>query len=204
MSIITMVKVLGLVAALAIVGCGGDNEPGRTGTNSTTGDTTTTSASSTSGGIDPLEGADTDPKTGPGPAMNYGQLVGVEIGRHEGFDRIVFEFRGKSVPGYRVEYVDPPITEDASGKVVAVDGDAFLFVRMEPASAYDMAAGEASYKGPDRVEGSDAGTSEVQEVVKTGDFEAVLGWVIGLADKVDFRVDTLMDPGRIVIDVRNH
>jgi hypothetical protein len=28
--------------------------------------------------------------------------------------------------------------------------------------------------------------------------------VIGLADKVDFRVDTLMDPGRIVIDVRNH
>ena len=208
MKIITTAKVLGLVAALAVAGCGDEKEPVQTGagaTSSTTDEpTSTTGATSTTGGIDPLPDADADPKSGPDGATEYGQLADVQIGRHEGFDRVVFAFRGNGVPGYRVEYVDPPITEDASGKVVEVDGDAFLFVRMEPASAYDMEAGEASYTGPARLDGSDAGTSEVQEVVKTGDFEAVLGWVIGLADEVDFRVYTLTNPGRIVVDVRNH
>ena len=170
----TMAKVLGLVSTLAISGCGGDKEPAEPGpgaTSSTTEATTsTTGATSTTGGIDPLAGANTDPKSGPAGATEYGQLVDVRIGRHEGFDRVVFAFRGNGVPGFRVEYVNPPITEDGSGEVVEVDGDAFLFVRMEPASAYDMEAGKASYTGSDRLEGSAAGTSEVREVVRTGDF----------------------------------
>lgn len=213
---ITTVKVLGLVAALAVAGCGGDEAPVATGvgagpttstgdaTTSTTVGSPTTTAASTAGGIDLLEDADTDAKSGPDGATAYGQLVDVAIGRHEGFDRVVFSFRDDGVPLYRVEYVESPITEDGSGEVLDVPGEGYLFVRMEPASAYDMQAGDESYTGPDRLEGAAAGTSEVQEVVKTGDFEAVLGWVIGLADVVDFRVDTLTNPGRIVIDVRNH
>jgi hypothetical protein len=207
MRIITTAKVLGLVATLAVAGCGTDTEPAQTGaggTSTTEATTSTTGATSTTGGIDPLVGADADPESGPVGGTEYGQLVDVKIGRHEGFDRVVFTFRGNGVPGFRVEYVNPPITEDASGEVVEVDGGAFLFVRTEPASAYDMEAGKASYTGSDHLEGSEVGTSEVQEVVKTGDFEAVLSWVVGLADRVDFRVDTLTNPGRIVIDVRNH
>jgi hypothetical protein len=40
--------------------------------------------------------------------------------------------------------------------------------------------------------------------VRTGDFEAVLSWAVGLGDRVDFRVGTLDDPARLVVDFRNH
>jgi hypothetical protein len=44
----------------------------------------------------------------------------------------------------------------------------------------------------------------VREVVRTGDFEAVLSWAVGLDDRVDFRVLTLDGPPRLVVDFRNH
>jgi hypothetical protein len=77
---------------------------------------------------------------------------------------------------------------------------------MEPASGFDLNTGEGVmiYKGPRRLEGSAAGTSIVQELVRTGDFEAVLTWAIGLSDKVDFRVRAAMSPPRLIIDLRNH
>jgi hypothetical protein len=44
----------------------------------------------------------------------------------------------------------------------------------------------------------------VRELVRTGDFEAVPGWVVGLEERADFRVLTLTDPPRRVVDFRNH
>ena len=44
----------------------------------------------------------------------------------------------------------------------------------------------------------------VDELVRTGDFEAVLSWAIGLSDKVDFRVSTATSPLRLIVDLRNH
>jgi hypothetical protein len=77
---------------------------------------------------------------------------------------------------------------------------------MEPASGFDLNTGEGVmvYHGPRRLEGSAAGTSVVQELVRTGDFEAVLTWAIGLSDKVDFRVTTATAPLRLIVDLRNH
>jgi hypothetical protein len=77
---------------------------------------------------------------------------------------------------------------------------------MEPASGFDLSVpeGELVYTGPRRLEGADAGTSVVREIVRTGDFEAVLTWAVGLSDRVDFRVTTLDGPPRLVIDFRNH
>ena len=45
-------------------------------------------------------------------------LERVAVGRHEGYDRVVFQFRGEGLPGYRVEYVEPPLKEDGSGNPV--------------------------------------------------------------------------------------
>ena len=71
---------------------------------------------------------------------------------------------------------------------------------------YDLNAGEGQlvYKGSPRIEGKDSGTSMVAEVVRTGDFESVLTWVVGLGAKVDFRVRTLSAPARLVVDFRDH
>jgi hypothetical protein len=98
------------------------------------------------------------------------------------------------------------LKEDGSGNPVAVQGNAIVLVRMDPASGFDLNTGEGVmvYKGPKRIEGSSAGTSVVQELVRTGDFEAVLSWAIGLSDKVDFRVRTATSPARLIVDFRNH
>jgi hypothetical protein len=132
-------------------------------------------------------------------------LERIAVGRHEGYDRVVFQF-GNTMPGYRVEYVQPPLKEDGSGNIVSVKGDAFVVVRMEPASGFDLNTGEGVmiYKGPKRIDGTAAGTSVVQELVRTGDFEAVLSWAIGLSDRADFRVRTATSPARLIVDFRNH
>jgi hypothetical protein len=129
----------------------------------------------------------------------------IAVGRHEGYDRVVFQFRN-GVPGYRVGYVQPPLKEDGSGNPVSVQGNAVVVVRMEPASGFDLNTGEGvlTYKGPKRIDGAGAGASVVHELVRTGDFEAVLSWAIGLSDKVDFRVRTATSPSRLIVDLRNH
>ena len=157
-------------------------------------------------GIDPLEGAGTTPvERPPTSSERIALLERVAVGRHEGYDRVVFQFRN-TLPGYRVEYVQPPLKEDGSGNPVEIKGNAFLVVRMEPASGFDLNTGEGVmiYRGPRRLEGSTAGTSVAQELVRTGDFEAVLTWAVGLSDKVDFRVRTATSPSRLIVDFRNH
>ena len=71
------------------------------------------------------------------------------MGRHEGYDRVVFQFKN-TLPGYKVEYVQPPLKEDGSGNPVEIKGNAFVVVRMEPASGFDLNTGEGVmvYKGP--------------------------------------------------------
>ncbi len=188
-------------ALAALPACGESDDESAPATEPTTSTTTTGTD-----GIDPLADAGTDPVIGEAPGTETALLERVAIGRHEGFDRVVFQFRDR-LPGYRVEYVEPPLQEDGSGNPVEIDGDAIVLVRMEPASGFDLTApgdGEVVYDGPRRLAGTDAGASVVSEVVRTGDFEAVLSWAVGLDQRVDFRVRTLESPPRLVVDFRNH
>jgi len=129
-------------------------------------------------------------------------LTGVRAARHEGFDRVVFEFRN-DLPGYDVRYVKRPVVQDGSGAEVAVKGGFVVLVRMENALDADLTQESAplTYKGPNRLS---PGTPEVVELVRTGGFEAVLSWAVGLNDRVDFRVSALRNPARLVVDFRNH
>jgi len=76
---------------------------------------------------------------------------------------------------------------------------------MEPASGFDLNSGQGElvYKGPKRLDASGAGATVVQEVMRTGDFESVLSWAVGLSSKVPFRVTTATSPSRLVVDFRN-
>ena len=200
------IRALVLIAVLAVglAGCGSSDDNGEPAAGPPPATTTTVTTTETTGGIDPLEGAGTNPVEGDASRDETALLERVAIGRHEGYDRVVFQFRN-SVPGYRVEYVQPPIKEDGSGNVVPVKGNAFVEVRMEPASGFDLTTGEGElvYKGPKRIDAAASGTSVVRDVVRTGDFEAVLTWAIGLEEKVDFRVMTTQSPARLIVDFKN-
>jgi hypothetical protein len=198
-----LVGLLVTAAIAATVSCG--DSSGDSGTATTSAQPPPTSTPAETDGIDPLEGAGTEPVVAEARGIETALLERVALGRHEGYDRVVFEFRNV-VPGYRVEYVEPPIREDGSGNRVDVAGSAIVVVRMEPASGFDLSVpeGELVYTGPRRLSGAESGTSVVREVVRAGDFEAVLNWAVGLSDRVDFRVRTLQGPPRLVVDFRNH
>src|SRR5690606_35132082 len=78
------------------------------GTSSTSGAPTTTAAA---GGIDPMEGASVAAKAGPGTTDGVALLERVEAARHEGYDRVVFDFGDTGRPEWRVQYVEPPLLE---------------------------------------------------------------------------------------------
>lgn len=180
-------------AVLLLAGCGGadDEVPATTGVQTETVD-----------GIDPLAGASTAPVTVAATNTATALLGDVRAARHEGFDRVVFEFEN-TLPGYDVRYVPKPVHEDGSGRVVPVDGAYVVQVRMENALDADLtrAGAPLTYTGPRRIA---PGTPELVELVRSGGFEGVLTWVVGLADRVDFRVLTLQLPPRLVVDFRNH
>ena len=145
------------------------------------------------------EAQHTAPSDGTGTAL----LRTVRVGRNAGFERIVFEFAGDSIPGYRVQWVDGPITADGSGEPVDVTGDAFLEIVMTPASGVDLSAPQLTvvYDGPDRIPVSGQ-TVLVTDLVRTGDFESVLSWAAGTTEEVPFRVLRLEDPVRVVVDLQ--
>jgi len=200
-----------LVGVLALGGCGDDEAKRSASTPATTPVATVTPASTpastptptpTPTGIDTMAGADTAPVVVPATNRQTALLTGVRAARHEGFDRVVFEFAG-AVPGYDVRYVQRPLHQDGSGKVITVAGEYVVQVRMENALDADLSKPSAplTYTGPMRLSPR---TPEIAELARTGGFEGVLTWVVGVRDHVDFRVSTLDGPPRLVVDFRNH
>ncbi|MFI7707393.1 GerMN domain-containing protein [Nonomuraea sp. NPDC049480] len=122
-------------------------------------------------------------------------LVGIRAAHHYGLDRLVFEFRGR-VPAQRdVRYVSKLIA-DGSGQTVNVVGSALLQIRFSQADGHDR-RGDITY-GPARRTYALPG---VIQVVNTGDFEATLTFGTGLAKRAPFRVYTLTQPSRVVVDI---
>jgi hypothetical protein len=122
-------------------------------------------------------------------------LVAVRASHHGSVDRVVFEFRG-GLPGSRqVDYVDR-LTADGSGRPVRVAGQALLRVRLEAAQAHTDAGATTA---PRRVA---FGLPNVLTTVRSGDFEAVTTYGLGLARRTPFTVSTLQSPPRVVVEVR--
>jgi hypothetical protein len=146
---------------------------------------------------EPTEGptvSDGEPRADSAPAV----LADVRAEGHEGFDRVVVELDGPDVPGYRVALVDPPIRRDDSVDATPVAGEAFLEIRLAPASVLD-ASGSRGYEGPDRIPVADG--TVVTEVVRTGGTEGPLTFTVGLGTVSSFAVGVLEGPARLVVDI---
>ena len=122
----------------------------------------------------------------------------IRVAAHEDFDRIVLDFGGDALPGYRVEYVDRPVRACGSGEVVELPGDAWLSIELSPAHAHDE-QGRATVTNRDL----EVSQPAILRVRSTCDFEAIVTWVAAVRSPQVFRVLELDAPGRIVVDVRH-
>jgi hypothetical protein len=198
--------VVALAGALAWAGCGAAGEeipaapPGQVAEG----------AAAPSGAVDTIPAGQRGPGEAPGRvAWTAGrtaadhQVGGVavleqmRIARNEGFDRVVFEFRGE-IPSYVVEYIDRPVRACGSGHVVDVDGDGWLSIRFTPARAHTEEGQATVTERNQRHQ-----LPVIRHARSTCDFEAHLEWVIGTASPNRYRVMELVDPARVVVDIRH-
>ncbi|MEZ5310385.1 MAG: hypothetical protein R2735_07300 [Microthrixaceae bacterium] len=147
-----------------------------------------------------LDGASTSPTSIATPVQDTSFLTEVREGHHDGFDRITFEFQG-AVPGFRAEYLDQ-LFEDGSGDPVTISGTPLQIV-FAPASGVDLGVEDYTeiYTGPKRIQPE---AESVREIVLTGDFEGQMTWGIGVRDKLPFRITTLQNPSRVVVDFESN
>jgi len=125
-------------------------------------------------------------------------LKTVRTATHEGYDRIVFEFAESGLPGYRIEYTDRPVQKCGSGEAVSVRGDARMLIQIQPANAHTEEGGVTTYPERERT----LSLPVMRELKLTCDFEADVQWVLGLGSKNRYRVVELLNPARLVVDIK--
>jgi hypothetical protein len=179
--------------ALALAGCGSDSGNDEAASTNPSPPTTTNPSSPPSMQTIPQcmapSDAGLDARTSPEIENRETMyLTDVTAASEDCSDKVVFDFEKQEPgPGFQVSY-QPASTakvEDASGAPVEIEGNAFLVVKLTPAMTAKIDGDQVTktYTGPKRIQGEG---SHVREVVKTGDFEAVVTWVIGLDEKRPF------------------
>jgi hypothetical protein len=110
----------------------------------------------------------------------------------------VFDFQAP-VDGYDVSYV-AEVIDDPSGNPVPLRGGAKLAVTVH-APAYD-AAGNPTYTFANRAELVNVtGYQTFRQVAWAGSFEGITTVGLGVRATLPFRVFTLSNPNRVVVDV---
>jgi hypothetical protein len=172
-----MKRAAALIAVVLLAGCGSSQKKaGGSSTNDCT----------------PLAGATTTAQLS--PAIQNRETMYLTDVKSETLDcteRVVFELKGPPPgPGYNVSY-QPDTTakiEDGSGNPLAIAGSQFLVVKLQPALTAQTKGEklEMTYTGPRSIT-PPGGGRHVAEIVKAGDFEAVVTWVIGLNARLPFK-----------------
>ena len=121
-------------------------------------------------------------------------VVDLRWSRHAHFDRVVVDIRGRR-PAYSVRYTRQ-LLFDPSGKPVPLRGRKKVSLSISPASTHDK-AGTSVYDGPRLRQ---AHLPSLRVVALTGDFEGVVSFGFTTSGKVPYRVFTLTDPTRLVVD----
>jgi len=115
-------------------------------------------------------------------------LNSVRSARHDGYDRVVFQF-ASGIPSYDVVGQDSStFIKDASGQPVSLDGTAGVKVILR---STDAAASSQD---------SQPKLQAVRQVAQVGNFEHQLTYGVSLGTATCFRVTDLSNPARLVID----
>lgn len=142
---------------------------------------------------------DTSVESGGGSATarEPAQLIEMRTGSHPPYDRVVYEFASEALPEYEVRYLPEGerLRSPGSGRPVEIAGEHTLEVTFRQTRNAGL---DETTQAP--------GHPVVREVKYLGGFEQVHSAGIGVSgdgagERLGFRVDTLDDPARIVIDV---
>ncbi|MGO1834241.1 MAG: AMIN-like domain-containing (lipo)protein [Actinomycetaceae bacterium] len=120
--------------------------------------------------------------------------IRVRTGVHEYYDRVVLDLEGEDTsPGWTASYVTDPL-EDGSGAPIDIEGNAFLHLSV---TGFRMPVeGEPFHQGVTNFDGGG-----VDEIYVSAPFEGMIQVVVGVDSARSYRVFTLGDPLRLVIDV---
>jgi len=125
-------------------------------------------------------------------------LTAVKTGRHDGYDRVVFQFSG-GLPAVSTERV-PAVYHDPKGTKIALAGRSYLHVVFRGASGHCPQPSRPTWTGPSVLTPY---YPQLLTVSAAGDFESYLSFGIGLAARGGYHVSRLTRPDRVVIDVRH-
>jgi pyruvate/2-oxoglutarate dehydrogenase complex dihydrolipoamide acyltransferase (E2) component len=191
------------VATLILAACGGGSDtPGQAGPAATT--TTATAATTppaptttTAGAAQPWSART---RHGPGsrqpPDGPSAKLAAVRAARHQGYDRVVFQFEGAKVPAYRIGYVREIALGETDDQFLTLEGDALIEATFQGTASDDHRPGTQTM--PDRLTPA---LPQVRQLGLAEDWEGVVRIGVGLDHRAGFRVLELTDPVRVVVDV---
>jgi len=151
----------------------------------------------------------TDPQDG-GRAMTLAPLYLVRAGRHDCYDRVVFDLNGPADVGYTARYV-PVVRAEGSGAPVPVEGRAALQVVVRGPIYGTDNQGHRPWRQPPAV-GQDfvapanvAGWGALAEVSFAGSFEGQTTFAVGVRGEHPFRIWTRSEQHyqHVVLDIAN-
>lgn len=231
--------VLVLTGLLALAGqaCGGDDSdesgtpaPTSAPATPTAGATQTAASPTPATGASPTPasqfGGSVSPVSAPATSGEVVTVKNVRVGTGVQFDTIVFEFTGKTLPGYTVQFVDkvPPCPSDVPppptpvpptptvprGRGTPTEAPEPTDTPAPTATPFGVVAGKAIISvllspaaNGDTVARTDfrGGSGALVQATQVCDGGGVIAWVIGSKEKTSFRVTAHQDPARLVIDI---
>ena len=158
-------------------------------------DPTTMAASADNSQLNPLGQANMEMKTLRPQAPSELTVTDVRIGRHEGFERVVFELDGGGAPGWFVDYTSTPMQETV-GQPLQVAGNSFLNINVD-GTVYPFELGKDNTV-PVTMAGD---TGNVIDVINAGTYEGRSQIVVGLRSELPYSVQVMEDPMRVVVDI---
>jgi len=127
-----------------------------------------------------------------GSEQTGSDVVGVRVGQHDGYDRLVIEFSGP-IPSYKVQRRSgTSFTASPRGQTVTLRGTNGVLIVVHPIFNWTSYSGPSAFQPDYRV---------LREARQVENFEGYQQWALGIQGSPCLRVTTLTSPSRLVVDV---
>jgi hypothetical protein len=124
-----------------------------------------------------------------------GQMRIVRVASQKSFDRVVFEF-ADGVPSFSIKYAKPPIYDEGTMKPIEISGASPLVVTF----AFYYGEHTEIYQGFPK---GKLDLSVLREIKNIDSSEGVMSYALDLQTRHPFRVTTLTNPARLVVDIKH-